>query len=111
MAPTYDLMQFGSAEAKERIGNDRRWPVRFNLIRIKRPDKVHYNAYEPALKDHGAAVHIPADKPPASPFDCTDIGPYSVNEQCSVCFPQYFPASRNTFLLPSLSPTSRLHQS
>jgi hypothetical protein len=93
MAPQFDMMPFGSAEMKDRIGDDRRWPVRSNLMRIKRPEKALYNSYEPALKDHGTAAHITAENPPPSPFDCADAGPYSVTDECSVCFPQYFPAS------------------
>jgi hypothetical protein len=93
MPANLDSMPFGSAEAKERTGGDRRWPIRSNLMRIKRPDKVHYSPYEPALKNHGGAVPIPAQTPPASPFDCADAGPYSVTDECSVCMPQYFPAS------------------
>jgi hypothetical protein len=93
MPASLDSMPFGSAEAKERTGGDRRWPIRSNLMRTKRPDKVHYSPYEPALKNHGGAVPIPAQNPPASPFDCADAGPYSVTDECSVCMSQYFPAS------------------
>ncbi|KAI4847432.1 hypothetical protein E4T44_04516 [Aureobasidium sp. EXF-8845] len=93
MAPKFDLMPFGSTEAKIRTAGDRKWPIRSNLIRFKRPDKVNFNLYEPALKDHGEAAQISAANPPASPFDCADAGPYSVTDECSVCMPQYFPAS------------------
>jgi hypothetical protein len=89
----FDSMPFGSAEAKERTGGDRKWPIRSNLMRIKRPDKVHFSPYKPALKDPARAAYIPIQNPPASPFDCADTGPYSVTDECSVCMPQYFLAS------------------
>jgi hypothetical protein len=95
MPPQFETMEFGSAEAKKRTAGDRRWPIRSSLMRIKRPDKVHYNAYEPALKDHGKASFIQANNPPASPFDCVDANPYNLTNECSVCLPQYFPASHS----------------
>ncbi|KAI4732337.1 hypothetical protein E4T50_17080 [Aureobasidium sp. EXF-12298] len=97
MAPKYKEMPFGSTEMKNCTGNDRAWAIRSSLMRIKRPDKVHYNSYEPALKDRGITAPLSLKNPPASPFDCDTVrasnSPYSVTDECSVCFPQYFPAS------------------
>lgn len=93
MAPEYRELPFGSAEMKNCAAGDRAWAVRSTLMRFKRPEKVHYNSYEPALKDHGEAAHISSKKPPVSPFNCASNGPYDLAGECSVCFPQYFPAS------------------
>lgn len=93
MPPKITKLPVGSAEMEDGAGRDRKWAIRSTLLRIKRPDKVHYNSFEPALKDHGNATHTSAKNPPASPFDCPGTGPYSPSNECSVCFPQYFPAS------------------
>ncbi|KAI5208202.1 hypothetical protein E4T39_01519 [Aureobasidium subglaciale] len=91
------VMPYGSAEAKRGTGNERRWAVRSTLMRIKNPEKITYNMYEPGIRDHPKCSHLDPKNPPASPFDCTTDGPksgvYGLFKECSVCTPQYFPAS------------------
>ncbi|THW26602.1 hypothetical protein D6D25_06539, partial [Aureobasidium pullulans] len=100
MAPNPDnsTMHSGSAEAKDSRANDNKhlWAIRSTLMRIKRPDKVGYDVYDSASRDNLKRVQLDPKNPPSSPFRCSYSGPaYNENNECSVCFPQFFPASHS----------------
>ncbi|THY63311.1 hypothetical protein D6C99_00610 [Aureobasidium pullulans] len=100
MAPNPDnsTMHSGSAEAKDSKANDNKhlWAIRSTLMRIKRPDKVGYDVYDSASRDNLKRVQLDPKNPPSSPFSCSYSGPaYNENDECSVCFPQFFPASHS----------------
>ncbi|KAI5273789.1 hypothetical protein E4T47_03003 [Aureobasidium subglaciale] len=95
--PGVKTVLFGSEEAKLALGNDRRWGVRSSLMRIKNPDKVGFNTYEPALRERPNCTHLDVKNPPGSPFNCAEDGSgsgvYGLSKECTVCSPQFFPAS------------------
>ncbi|THY14010.1 hypothetical protein D6D01_08212 [Aureobasidium pullulans] len=99
MAPNPDIrtMHFGSAEAKDSKANDNvcLWAIRSTLMRIKRPDKVVIDLYNSASRDNVKRVYLDSNNPPSSPFSCSYSGVYNLNDECSVCFPQFFPASHS----------------
>ncbi|CAD0108394.1 unnamed protein product [Aureobasidium uvarum] len=87
---------YGSAVAQE--DDDRVWAVRSTLMRIKQPDKVMPVSYQPALvemqwKQDLNAEYLDRKKPPASPFNCTNPGPFTGSKECATCLPQFFPAA------------------
>jgi hypothetical protein len=78
---------FGSAKLNGKDGDSRRWAVRSTLLRVKRPNKVSYNSYEPAKREP-VGQFLSEKDPPASPFHCAD-------KECYVCSPQFFPANQS----------------
>ncbi|KAI5264847.1 hypothetical protein E4T47_08656 [Aureobasidium subglaciale] len=67
-------------------------------MRIKQPDKVMPRSYQPALVEMKwvedlKGKYLDRKNPPASPFDCTNPGPFTGSGECAVCLPQFFPAA------------------
>jgi hypothetical protein len=96
IAPDIKMVQSSSAESKE--DDSRVWAVRSTLMRIKRPDKVMPHSYQPALVEMKwvedlEGEYLDRKKPPASPFNCTNPGPYTGSDECAICLPQFFPAA------------------
>ncbi|KAI4724834.1 hypothetical protein E4T49_07424 [Aureobasidium sp. EXF-10728] len=90
------MVPFGSDESKKE--KNRIWAVRSTLMRIKKPDKVLPVSYQPALVEMRwvedlKAEYLDSKKPPASPFNCTNPGPFTGSDECAICLPQFFPAA------------------
>ncbi|KAI4753712.1 hypothetical protein E4T51_13167 [Aureobasidium sp. EXF-12344] len=96
MAPA--IKTFPSNSAESNADDARVWAVRSTLMRIKRPDKVMPHSYQPALVEMKwvedlKGEYLDQKKPPVSPFDCLNPGPYAGSDECAICLPQYFPAA------------------
>ncbi|THX68027.1 hypothetical protein D6D04_10692 [Aureobasidium pullulans] len=90
------MVPFASEESKQ--DNNRVWAARSTLMRIKQPDKVIPRSYRPALVEMKwvedlKGEYLDRKNPPASPFNCTNPGPFTGGGECAVCLPQFFPAA------------------
>ncbi|THX21227.1 hypothetical protein D6D17_00177 [Aureobasidium pullulans] len=93
MAPSYEFFSYGSAEMRE--DKNRMWAVRSTLMRTKRPDKVLTSTYQSVLGHVARGGLFDPNDPPASPFDCTNPGAYSLGDECTICSQQFFPATNS----------------